>query len=158
MKIIEILKNKNRILLELNTGILFWMFVTILAGMALPLHLWNFSRVEWLMGIASAAIMAMISVRHMYRCTDRALDFDEGTASKLIFRGYLIRYLSVGLVLVTVALAGISNPVFIGIAYLLILKVAVYSQPFTHKCYNRLFHETEPEAEPLVEEQEAQKS
>ncbi len=155
---IEILKSKNRILLELNTAILFWMTAAILAGMALPLHIWSFTRLEWIMGIGTAAVMAMISIRHMYRCTDRALDFDGGTASKLIFRGYLIRYLSVGLVLVTVALAGISNPVFIGLAYLLIVKVAVYSQPFTHKCYNRLFHEKEPEAEPLVEEPEAQES
>ncbi len=158
MRNIEILKSKNRILLELNTAIIFWMFAAVLAGMALPLHIWNFTRLEWLTGIAAAAVMAMISIRHMYRCTDRALDFDEGTASKLIFRGYLIRYLSVGLVLVTVAFAGISNPVFIGLAYLLIVKVAVYSQPFTHKCYNRLFHEKDPEAEPLVEEQEAQES
>lgn len=158
MKIIEILKNKNRILLELNTGIFFWMFIAGAAGAALPLHIWELARVDWIMGIATAGVMAMISVRHMYHSMDRALDFDEGTATKLIFRGYLTRYVSVGLIVVVTALAGLINPVLLCLAYLLIMKVAVYSQPFTHKCYNRLFHEEDPEPEPLVEEQEAQKS
>ena len=158
MKIIEILKNKNRILLELNTAILFWMLSAVLAGAALPLDMWEFTWIDWTLGIVTAAIMAMISVRHMYRSMDRALDFDEGTATKLIFRGYLTRYLAVGLIVVITALAGLINPVLLCLAYLLIMKVAVYSQPFTHKCYNRLFHEEEPDAEPLAEEQEAQKS
>lgn len=152
------LKNKNRILLELNTGILFWMSAAGIAGAALPLHSWGLTWADWIVGIAVAGIMAMISVRHMYYSMDRALDFDEGTASKLIFRGYLIRYLSVGAVLLVTTLAGLTNPVLLCLAYLLIMKVAVYSQPFTHKCYNRLFHEEDPEPEPLVEEQEAQKS
>lgn len=158
MKIIEILKNKNRILLELNTAILFWMLSAVLAGAALPLDMWEFTWIDWTLGIVTAAIMAMISVRHMYRSMDRALDFDEGTATKLIFRGYLTRYLAVGLIVVITALARLINPVLLCLAYLLIMKVAVYSQPFTHKCFNRLFHEEEPDAEPLAEEQEAQKS
>lgn len=34
------------------------------------------------------------------------------------------------------------------------LKVTAYLQPFTHKFYNRLFHETDPVPEALPEEAE----
>lgn len=153
MKHIEMLKNRNRTLLEVNTGVLFWAVITVAAGMLFPLQSWGLTRLEWCICICTAALLVVISMLHMQRCLERALEFDEGTATKLIFRGYLIRYISFAVVLIIVALADVLNPLILCLGYLLIMKVAVYSQPFTHKFYNRLFHETDPVPEPVEEEQ-----
>lgn len=152
MKIIEILKNRNRTLLEVNTGVVFWMIPGTMLCLLLPLLSWEFSRWEWCICIWAASLLVMISILHMQRCLDRALEFDEGTATKLIFRGYMIRYVSVALILIIVALTEIMNPLVLCLAYLLLMKMAVYTQPFIHKFYNRLFHETDPVPEPLEEQ------
>lgn len=146
------LKNRNRTLLELDTGVLFWTLAASAAGFAPPLRSLGIGRQDWCAALWTAAALVMISVLHMQRCLDRALDFDEGTASKLIVRGYLIRYVSVGAVLIAAALTEILNPLILCLGYLLIMKVAVYSQPFTHKLYNKLFHEAEPNPEPAGDE------
>lgn len=152
VKHIEMLKNRNRTLLEVNTGVLFWSVITVAAGMLFPLQSWGLTRLVWCLCICTAALLVVISVLHMQRCLDRALDFDEETATKLIFRGYLIRYISFAVILIIVTLVDVLNPLILCLGYLLIMKVAVYSQPFTHKFYNRLFHETDPVPEPLEEE------
>lgn len=151
-KMIIWLKNRNRTLLELDTAVLFWTLIASAAGLALPLHALEIDRRDWWLALWTAAALVLISVLHMQRCLDRALDFDAGTASKLIVRGYLIRYVSVGVILIVTVLTQILNPLILCLGYLLIMKVAVYSQPFTHKLYNKLFHETEPEAEPIGDE------
>lgn len=152
MKIIEILRGRNRTLLEVDTGILFWTLAATAAGLPVNWANWGLSRWDWCAAVWTAGILSAISVLHMHRCLDRALDFDEGTASKLVVRGYLIRYVAFALILILVILTNILNPLILCLGYLLIMKVAVYSQPFTHKLYNRLFHETDPEPEPLEEE------
>lgn len=152
MKIVEMLKNRNRTLLEVNTGTLFWAVIALALGMLLPLQSWGISRLEWCLCICMAALLVVISMIHMQRCLDRALDFDEGTATKLIVRGYLIRYVCIAAVLITATLADILNPLILCLGYLLMMKIAVYSQPFTHKLFNKLFHETDPVPEPLEEE------
>lgn len=152
MKVTEILKNKNRTLLEVDTGVLFWALAAMAAGFALPLERWGIRRGDWCAGIWTAAFLVMLSVLHMYRSLDRALDFDAGTANKLAVRGYLIRYAVFAVILAVVAVTEIMNPVILCLSYLLLMKVAVYSQPFTHKLYNKLFHEIDPEPEALVEE------
>jgi len=146
------LKRMNRTLLEVLTAIFFWTVVALAAGLILPLPAWSIRRLEWCLGILMAAVFAGMSMVHMQSCLDRALDFDENTATKLIFRGYLIRYVSFATVLVITTVAKVLNPVILCLGYLLIMKVAVYSQPFTHKLYNKLFHETDPVPEPLVED------
>lgn len=151
-KITEVLKNRNRTLLEVNAGALFWTLAATAAGMLLPLRAWGVSRREWCLGVWTAAILVMISVLHMQKTLERALEFDEGTATKLIFRGYLIRYVSFAVVLIITTLTEIMNPVILCLGYLLIMKVAVYSQPFTHKLFNKLFRETDPIPEPLEEQ------
>lgn len=136
----------------MNTGVLFWAVITVAVGMLLPMQSWGLSPLDWFLCICTAALLVMISLLHMQNCLDRALDFDEGTATKLIFRGYLIRYISFAAILIIVALTDVLNPLILCLGYLLIMKVAVYSQPFTHKFYNRLFHETDPVPEPLEEQ------
>ena len=154
MKIVEMLKNRNRTLLEVNTGVLFWAVITLIIGMLVPLQAWGISWLDWCLCICMAALFVVISIIHMQRCLDRALDFDEGTATKLIFRGYLIRYVSFAVVLIIAALTTIVNPLILCLGYLLMMKMAVYSQPFTHKLYNKLFHETDPIPEPIEEQKE----
>lgn len=151
-KLIEILKNRNRTLLEVNAGALFWTVAAMITGMLLPLQEWGVPRGEWCPGILTAAALVMISMLHMQRTLERALEFDEGTATKLIFRGYLIRYVSFAVILIITALTEIMNPLVLCLGYLLIMKVAVYSQPFTHKLFNKLFRETDPIPEPLEEQ------
>lgn len=146
------LKKINRTLLEVLTAIVFWTVVAVSAGLMLPLESWSIGRLDWCLGIATAAVLAMVSIVHMQRCLDRGLDLDESTATKVIFRGYLIRYVCFAAILVITTVAEILNPVILCLGYLLIMKVAVYSQPFTHKLYNKLFHETDPIPEPLVED------
>ena len=99
----------------------------------------------------------MVSMVHMYRCLDRGLDLDEKNATKVITAGYLIRFIAFAVVAIITTVAEILNPLILCLGYVFILKVAVYSQPFTHKLYNKLFHETDPIPEPLVEEIEANK-
>lgn len=152
MKIIEILKRRNRTLLEVNTAEVLWALALTAVGLLLPLERWGLPRIDWCMCVCSAAVLNILSLLHMQRGLERALDFDSGTANKMAIRSYLIRYFSFGVILVLVIKTGIMNPVVFGLSYVLLMKVAVYSQPFTHKLYNKLFHETDPIPEPIVEE------
>ena len=146
------LKNRNRVLLEVNTGVLILMLLCFLAGMILPLENMKVSGVDWYGSIALAAALDVLSFGHMYRCLDRALDFGETDASKFIVRGYLIRYAAFAGILILVSVLPVLNPLILCLAYLFTMKVAAYSQPYTHKLYNWLFHETDPVPEPLDEE------
>ena len=153
----EMLRKINRTLLEIQTGIAFWTVVALLIGVVLPIPSWNLSRVDWMLGLGSAGVCVMISIAHMLRCLERGLDLDEKNATKVIYKGYIIRYSSLCVFLVVTAVTEVLNPVIVCLGYLLIMKVAVYSQPFTHKLYNKLFHETDPIPEPLEEELQAGK-
>lgn len=148
------LKRINRTLLEVQTAILFWMALALIVGVMLPLESWSISKVDWCLGIIAAAVFAMVSILHMQRCLERGLDLDEKNATKVITGGYFIRFVAFAVVVIVTTKAEILHPVILCLAYLLILKVAVYSQPFTHKFYNKIFHETDPIPEPLVEEDE----
>ncbi len=151
MKIRDILRKRNRTLLEVDTGAVFWALAATAAGFALPLGNIGIQRTDWCLCIWTAVILTMVSMLHMYRCLDRALDFDGGTANKLVVRGYFIRYAVFALILVIVFEAGIMDPVILCLSYIILMKVAVYSQPFTHKLYNKLFHETDPVPEAVME-------
>ncbi len=148
------LKKINRTLLEVQTAILFWMLIALIVGLLLPLESWSVSKADWCLGIVAAAAFAMVSMLHMQRCLERGLDLDEKNATKVITGGYFIRFIAFAVVVIITAEAEVLNPVILCLGYLMILKVAVYSQPFTHKLYNKLFHETDPVPEPLMEEDE----
>lgn len=148
----EMLRKINRTLLEVQTGVVLWTVVALIVGIVLPLPGWGLSRLDWILGLVTAGICVMISMAHMQRTLERGLDLDEESATKVIYRGYIIRYVAVCVLLIVGAVAEVLNPVIVCLGYLLIMKVAVYSQPFTHKFYNMLFHETDPIPEPLEEE------
>ncbi len=146
MKILERLKKANRTLLEMWTGILLIGLLCQLAGAFLAKDQIFYAKSLWF-GI----LLAIVSSIHMYRCLDRALDFDERTASKMIFRGYLIRYVLIVVILLIIMVTEVLNPLVVFMAYMS-LKVTALIQPFTHKLYNKLFHETDPVPTPMEEQ------
>ncbi len=152
MRIIEALRQKNRTVLEMHMGILFVGIVCQIVGAFLVKEQWMYAKSLWF-GI----LLALINVIHMYHTLDRALDYDEKTANKLIFRGYMIRYVIVIFFMVIIMITGVMNPLIVFMAYMS-LKVTAFLQPITHKLCNKLFHETDPVPQALPEENQEQVS
>lgn len=150
MKILEILKSKNRTLLEMYLGMLFLGVVCQLVGMFIVDNQLRYAASLWF-GILLAAVSAL----HLYRTLDRGLDYDEKTAAKVIFRGYIVRYVSVAVILLIIMTTDVLNALVVFMAYMS-LKVTALLQPLTHKLCNKLFHETDPVAEALPEEETEQ--
>lgn len=146
MKMIEALRKVNRTLLEMYLGILFFGIICQLIGAVLVEDSFFYASSLWF-GI----LLCAVSIFHMYRTLDRALDYDEKTATKLIFRGYIIRYVLLVGFLMIIIITKVMNPLIVFLGYMS-LKVTALMQPFTHKLCNKIFHETDPIPEPLVEE------
>ena len=143
---IERLKRINRALLELWIGILFTGLVFQFAGM------WFVeNKVLYTVALWIGIVLALVTVVHMYRTLDRALDLGAG-AQKAVTVANMIRYAVVVIVFLIVLLTKVLNPLitFLGI---MSLKVAAYLQPFTHKLCNKVFHEVDPIPEPLADEE-----
>jgi len=145
MQLIEMLREKNRTLLEMYTGLVFWGLACQLVGIFLVKDKLIYSFGIWF-GIALAAV----SILHMYRTLVRALDLGEA-ATKVIFRGYMIRYVLLVVILGIIMVTEVMNPLVVFLAYMG-LKVTALLQPITHKLCNKIFHETDPIPEPLPEE------
>lgn len=142
---IEFLKRRDRILLEMHTGILAMGLVCQAAGVFFAENQARYAKSLWF-GI----LFALVSSIHMARTLDRAL-LDSSNTQKIITRGYAFRYIFVVLIIGTVAMTDVMNPLVVFMAYMS-LKVTAYLQPLTHKFYNKLFHETDPVPEALPEE------
>ncbi len=145
VKIVEILRKKNRTLLELQIGIVFIGVLCQLAGAFIVERQGYYARSLWF-----GVLMSLAASVHMYRTLDRGLDYGAA-ASKIIFRGYLFRYAFLILVLAVVMVTEVMNPLVLFMGYMS-LKVAAFLQPFTHKLCNGFFHETDPVPVPLPEE------
>lgn len=143
---IEKVKQINRALVELWIGILFTGLVFQLVGMWFAEDKRLYTAALWI-GI----VLALVTVVHMYRTLDRALDLGSG-AQKAVTVANMIRYAVVVIVFLIVLMTKVLNPLitFLGI---MSLKVAAYLQPFTHKLCNKVFHEVDPIPEPLPEEE-----
>ena len=135
MRIVEMLKKMNRALLEMEIGILLWGILCQLIGMFFVQNRADYTKSLWF-GI----LFAVISAIHMYRSLDRALDFGEKDATKMIFRAYLIRYVLFAVILFIIMITKVMNPLVVFLAYMG-LKVTAYLQPITHKLCNKIFHE-----------------
>ena len=147
MEMIERLRKRNRTLLELQTGIVFIGIVCQIVGSFFAERQIYYAKSLWF-GI----LMALAASAHMYRTLDRSLDFGQD-ASKMIFRGYLFRYVFLVFVLAVAMMTEVMNPLIIFMGYMS-LKVAAFLQPVTHKLCNKLFHETDPIPTALPEEEE----
>lgn len=146
MKIVEILRKKNRTLLELQIGIVFIGAVCQFAGAFIVEQQWYYAKSLWF-----GVLMSLAASIHMYRTLDRGLDYGAD-ASKIIFRGYLFRYAFLIFVLAVVMVTEVMNPLILFMGYMS-LKVAAFLQPFTHKLCNGFFHETDPVPVPLSDEE-----
>lgn len=135
-----------RALLELMTGVLLFGLVCQLAGLIFPLNQGRYAAGLWI-GILTALLNACL----MLHSLNRAFQSSERQAAVAMAGGYVVRYLLVAAVLLAVYFldAGYVLAVFLGVMG---LKIGAYLQPLMHKCYNRLFHETDPVPQPLPEE------
>ena len=145
MGIIENLKKKNRTLLEMHIGIVFFGVICQVVGVFLVKDQWYYAKSLWF-GI----LFAYVATIHMYKTLDRALWY-EGEASKLVVRGYLFRYMMVIVILGVIAVTQVMNPLIVFLGYMS-LKVTAYLQPITHKLSNKIFHETDPIPQAIPEE------
>lgn len=102
-------------------------------------------------------LFGMVSLVHMYRSLDRALDFEEKNASKMIMRAYFFRYVLIAVILCIIMVTEVMNPLIVFLAYMGI-KVTALIQPITHKVSNKVFHETDPVPQPLSELLEAEET
>lgn len=142
------LREMNRALLELDLGILFCGIVCQLAGMWFAASTGLYAAALWL-GI----LLALLGTWHMYRTLDRALDRGDG-AAKAVVAGGLLRYAVLCIILGVIMLTDVINPLIVFLGYMM-MKVAAYIQPFTHKLCNMFFHETDPVPESMPEEEAA---
>lgn len=152
MKLLEVLREKNRTLLEMHIGMIFFGLVCQLVGMILFFTgIWKMQN-PWnhMLGLWFGIAAAMVSACHMYRTLDRSLDYGEA-ATKMIFKGYIFRYVLIVLIMLIIIMTEVMNPLVVFLGYMS-LKVTALIQPITHKLCNKVFHETDPEPQPLIEE------
>ena len=145
MQLIEILREKNKTLLEMNIGLLFWGLLCQVVGI-----FFTSDRLIYSFGIWFGIALGAVNVLHMYRTLDRGLDLGDA-ATKVIFRGYMIRYVLLVVIFGIIMVTNVINPLVVFMAYMGV-KVTALIQPITHKLCNKIFHETDPVPEPLSEE------
>ncbi len=89
--------------------------------------------IGWWYGIVISLFMAW----HMWRGLDRGLDLGEG-ASQYLAKSNIIRYVIVTIAYVALAVLDFGSPLS-AFAGILMLKVAAYFQPITHKAFKKMF-------------------
>ena len=133
------LKKINRTVLEMDLGILFLGVLAQIIGAFIAKDKMMYAGSLWL-GI----LLALAATYHMYRSLDRALDQPEKTAQKMIFRGYILRYVILIFILLVLMKTEVMNPLIFFFSYVICMKVTAFLQPLTHKLCNKMFHETDP--------------
>lgn len=160
MNLLEILRKKERTLLEMHIGMIFFGMVCEIIGL-ICMVIGSAGRPSWMHGMDHLAIYsiglwlgiaaAALSAWHMYRTLDRSLDYGE-SATKMIFKGYMIRYVLIVLIMLIIIMTETLNPLVVFLGYMS-LKVTALIQPFTHKLCNKIFHETDSEPQPMPDEE-----
>ena len=74
------------------------------------------------------------------------------TATKMIIRAYVLRYVMLIFFLLVMMKTGVMNPLIFFFTYVICMKVTAFLQPLTHKLCNKLFHETDPIPQAMPEE------
>lgn len=120
-------RTKDRTLHELCAGIVLWGLICEIIGVWFVADKTGYS-----LGLATGTLLGVLAGIHMWWAIDRALDFSESAASKMIVKHSMIRYLVIVAALALVMVSGFANPLsaFLG---LMGLKVSAYLQPFTHR-------------------------
>ena len=121
----------DRTLIELWAGII----LTGILGQAAVFFVERkvYFTIGWWYGIVLSLFMAW----HMWRALDRGLDMGDG-ASQYLTKANIIRYVVVAVAYIVLTILDFGSPVaaFFGV---LMLKVAAYIQPFTHKVFKKMF-------------------
>lgn len=141
------LKKINRTVLEMDLGILLLGVLAQIIGAFIAKDKMMYAGSLWL-GI----LLALAATYHMYRSLDRALDQPEKTATKMIIRAYVLRYVMLIFFLLVMMKTGVMNPLIFFFTYVICMKVTAFLQPLTHKLCNKLFHETDPIPQAMPEE------
>ena len=144
---INTLKKINRTVLELDLGILFLGVLAQIIGAFIVKDEGMYAKSLWF-----GVLLALVSTYHMYRSLDRALDQPEKTATKMIIRAYVLRYVMVIFFLLVIMKTGVMNLFVFFFSYVTAMKVTAFLQPLTHKLCNKLFHETDPVPQAMPEE------
>lgn len=144
---INTLKKINRTVLEMDLGILFLGALAQIIGVFIAKDKMMYAGSLWL-----GALLALAATYHMYRSLDLALDQPEKTAQKMIFRGYILRYVILIFILLVLMKTEVMNPLIFFFSYVICMKVTAFLQPLTHKLCNKLFHETDPIPQAMPEE------
>ena len=139
---IDFLKRRDRILLEMHTGTLLIGVVCQIAGIFFVKDVSYYSAGLWF-GI----LLSMVANIHMARTLDIALS-DPSRTVKVMVTGYVVRYALFAVILVLLAQTEVFSPLAAFLGYMS-LKFTAYLQPFTHKFYLHVFHETDPKPEDL---------
>lgn len=88
------------------------------------------------LGLLIGLVAAAFSAWHMAYSIDKAVDYDEGAATKQMQKGSALRYGILLIVLGILMIFNFASPIaaFIG---MISLKVSAYLAPFTHKLIRR---------------------
>ena len=123
---------------EINESLPDLMFGILVFGIAAELlPIWFIEdKVGYSIGLLIGIISALFSAWHMAYILNRAIDYDEETATKQMQKGTALRS---GIQIILIGVLGITeigSPIaaFIG---MLTLKVSAYAAPFTHKILRR---------------------
>ena len=144
---INTLKKINRTVLEMDLGILFLGVLAQIIGAFFVKDEVMYAKSLWF-----GVLFVLASTYHMYRSLDRALDQPEKTATKMIIRGYVLRYVMMIFFLFVIMKTEVMNPYVFFFSYVIGMKVTAFLQPITHKLCNKLFHETDPVPQAMPEE------
>ena len=137
---INTLKKINRTVLEMDLGILFLGVSAQIIGAFIAKDEAMYAKSLWF-----GVLLALVSL-------DRALDQPEKTATKMIIRAYVLRYVMLIFFLLVMMKTGVMNPLIFFFTYVICMKVTAFLQPLTHKLCNKLFHETDPIPQAMPEE------
>lgn len=125
-------KKIDSTLSELFIGIILWGVLCQISGV------WFVKdKVGYSLGLWIGIFLALAAGFHMWWALDKALDFTQDAAVKIMVKYNIIRYLIIVLVLAVVMITDVANPLtaFLG---LIGLKVAAYIQPFTNKISSKI--------------------
>ena len=112
------LKKINRTVLEMDLGILFLGVLAQIIGAFIAKDKMMYAGSLWL-----GVLLALAATYHMYRSLDRALDQPEKTAQKMIFRGYILRYVILIFILLVLMKTEVMNPLIFFFSYVICMKV-----------------------------------
>lgn len=142
MGLLETLKSKNRTLLEMHVGIIFFGLICQIIGAFIVKN-----QVTYALSLWFGIVTAIVSAYHMNRTLERALD-SGANAGGIALKGYLFRYIMLFIILLIAVIVESMNPLVVFLGYMS-LKISALMEPITHKVVNKIFREEDKVPSPL---------